>query len=184
MSDSWRLFVAAYPPPDLTARLLALLRQVTLPRHREVPPEQVHLTLQFIGDVDQRQYAEVRESVSRSCAGLPPIRMWPYRLATFHINNSPRRPARLVAAVLAGDPAMEELHRRLAHRLTLKPKDRERFVPHLTIARFSGGGAPISLALEVELPAVPVGQIHLVRSVLHPSGAEHRTLDSFTLDGR
>src|SRR5690606_23530157 len=61
-----RLFVAAYPPRETAEAMLEALRTLTLPDYRITPIEQVHLTLQFIGDTPARDLDETIESVRRA----------------------------------------------------------------------------------------------------------------------
>jgi len=101
------------------------------------PTEQVHLTLQFIGDTAERELDDVRESVARSCAGIDPFILTPRRLVSCPLNRSRGR-ARLIALETDLPSAMTELHRRLASRLA-RPKrgradvEKDRFVPHITL---------------------------------------------------
>ena len=81
--SSLRLFVGVYPPPEVAAALLASLKALDLPAHRRTPAEQVHLTLQFIGDTAVRDLEDVTESVRRAASAsrkrvaTPPMRRWP-----------------------------------------------------------------------------------------------------------
>jgi len=77
-----RLFVAVYPPPATARVLLEVLAGLDLPPHRLVPPEQVHLTLQFIGDTPTSKLAAVTETVRRAAGGLEGFPMTPQRLIT------------------------------------------------------------------------------------------------------
>lgn len=174
-----RLFVAAYPPIHLAHALLDLLGQSGARDMRLTPPEQVHLTLQFIGDTDPRDMEGVQESVRRAVSGLEPPEVGVAGL----VSLPERGQARLVAAALEPHPTLLELHRRLALRLAKNAKERsgERFLPHLTLGRYaSGGGARI----EVESPGLErfrIAEAILVQSVLKPSGAEHRPIGTFPL---
>lgn len=173
-----RLFVAAYPPPEIADRLLGLLRSKTLPVHRPVPAAQVHLTLHFIGDTSERELNSVRESVARSAAGLPAFDLAVSGLATL----PERGEARLVAAVADLHPTALELHRRLVRRLARTPRPGERFTPHLTLCRFN----PPVRGLRISEPFPPlswrIAAVRLVRSVLKPGGAEHAAVGEFALD--
>lgn len=167
--DPLRLFVAAYPPADIASAMLGACRALELPAHRLVPPEQVHLTLHFVGDTPAAELDEVEESVRRSVAGLEPFFM-----RVVGVRRLPERgPARLVAAEAQSHPTLNEIHRRLVHRLALKPRGRERFLPHFTLARFAGGGAHAAVGGPAGPWEFELSDVVLVRSVLHPSGAEH-----------
>lgn len=176
-----RLFVAAYPPAQVARALLDQLSALSLRDVRPSPGEQVHLTLQFIGDTDARELPEVQESVERAAAGLTPA-----SVEVLGLMSLPQRGrARLVAAELASHPTMLELHRRLALRLARNARERsgDRFLPHMTLGRFPSGSGE-----RVEAPVQPlrfeIAEAVLVESLLKPQGAEHRPVARFPLTGR
>ncbi|MCA3003852.1 MAG: RNA 2',3'-cyclic phosphodiesterase [bacterium] len=184
-----RLFVAVYPPPDLAGQIIGLLadpRVGTLPPHRVTTPEQLHLTLVFIGDTPGSRLRDVRESVQRACAGFGPFTLQPNRLLTLP-RGSPAPPPRLLAAVTDEPSPLMEIQRRLAARLT-RPVERGRataFLPHLTLSRYSlapGLPAP-SVDLPVAAPPIPVDAVLLMESRLRPGGAVHEVVDSIPLAG-
>ena len=49
-SANLRLFVAIFPDPSTVAAILELLGKLDIPSYRARPAEQVHATVQFIGD--------------------------------------------------------------------------------------------------------------------------------------
>jgi 2'-5' RNA ligase len=123
-----RIFTGLELPLDV-ARSLATLRG-GLPGARWIDPEDYHLTLRFIGDVDDtvaREVASLLGNVSR-----PPLELRFDGLSSF----GGRRP-RAVIATLAQTPALMELqaeHERLMQRVGLEPEGRK-FMPHVTLAR-------------------------------------------------
>lgn len=180
-----RLFVAAYPPMATRAAMAALLedhrKSRGWPECRPVPPDQLHLTLQFIGDRREQELADVESSVARSVSGIAPARLTPIRLISL-----PRRgPARLVAIETDAPPSVLEIHRRLAHRLARNPGQHaaDRFLPHLTLGRFTHPAHGLDVDESITMEPFSIERVALVRSVLHPSGAEHRVLREFPLDG-
>lgn len=168
-----RLFVAAYPPLELAASWLEAARTLPdLPKFKLTRPDQVHLTLQFIGDTSQRELPDVEESVRASCRGIGPIDLMARRL----ISLPERGPARVLAMETDAPSALTELHGRLAHRLARNLRERpgDRFLPHFTLGRFPGGGvAGARVAAEAPGSAFAIGRVRLMRSVLRPEGAEH-----------
>lgn len=177
-----RLFVAAYPPHHLAEAWLATLTRLPLPEHRAVPVDQVHLTLQFIGDTPAKELDTVIESVERACAGLSQCVLTPREW----IALPERGPARLVAVETDAPPALLELQRRLARRLAtnVKANPTKGFRPHLTLCRFRSPAvlnAPLpELAQPASMP-FSVSQVVLMRSVLRPDGAEHVPVHSWEL---
>jgi 2'-5' RNA ligase len=173
-----RLFVAAYPPPDLASKLLDLLASLKPRNLRFSPPDHIHLTLQFIGDTDPRQLSEVHESVERAASGLQPATVTVTKL----ISLPERGRARLVAAALDPHPMLLELHRRLVLRLAKNAKERsaDRFLPHMTLGRYPNTGDRLEAPVQ-SAPAFEVFQIVLVQSFLRAEGAEHRPVATFPL---
>src|SRR5690348_4021713 len=79
-SSNLRLFVAIHPPPEVSASMLAALQSIVVPPNRPAAVEQVHMTLQFIGDTPAAHLDDVIESVNQSAAGLGPFELRPQRL--------------------------------------------------------------------------------------------------------
>lgn len=185
MSGSLRLFVALHPARETADALLEVLRAQgragRLADHRETPAEQVHMTLQFIGERQKQEVDGVIESVERSASGLGAFELKPTRL----ISLPERGRARLVACATNEPPALMELQRRLAQRLARSPRAKpgDRFTPHLTLCRYAKMARPSRLEAELNLAPFAVTEIKLMRSVLLPSGAEHRMVQAVALSG-
>ncbi len=169
-----RLFVAAYPPSEVVEALQAARRGLFDGGLRIVPAGQIHLTLHFIGPIDPNDLDRTIESVELACNGIAPFELQPLRLATL----PPRGHPRVLVAETTCPPALTELHRRLAHRLTRQPRrdPADRFLPHLTLARHPPGRPSQRANESVEMTPFAIRTIALMRSVLHPEGAEHRQL--------
>jgi len=72
-----RAFVALIPPPAAVAELhdaIAPLRAAQ-PDLRWTPPEQWHLTLAFLGDVDEAVLPELTERLARAARRHPPLEL-------------------------------------------------------------------------------------------------------------
>lgn len=123
-----RLFTAIEIPPEVGSAL-AMLRG-GLPGARWIDPENYHLTLRFIGDIDDglaREVAFMLGGVER-----PPFELRLEGLASF----GGRKP-RAVFAAAAPNAELIELqaeHERLLQRVGLPPEGRK-FAPHVTLAR-------------------------------------------------
>lgn len=179
-----RLFVAVYPPEGVMRAMLRPLRKIDgLPAHRATLPEQVHLTLQFIGDTPAKEMDDVQESIARSISGIDPFTLTPARLVAL-----PERGhfARLLAVETDAPPGLLEIQRRLALRLSqrVRRKPGDRFRPHFTICRFSGGGKRIDrerIERDLDIESFEVRELHLMRSRLDPRGVEHKPVQVFPL---
>ena len=123
-----RLFTAIEIPADV-AQTLSFLRG-GLPGARWIDPENYHLTLRFIGDVDIRvanDIALMLDSVSRA----------PFELRLEGLASFGGRKPRSVFANVAPSRALTDLQaeiERLMQRVGLEPEGRK-FTPHVTLAR-------------------------------------------------
>jgi RNA 2',3'-cyclic 3'-phosphodiesterase len=170
-SSNLRLFVAAYPPLEVCQAMVEAVKALDLPPHRLVPVEQVHLTLLFVGDTPASEMDDTIESVRRAAAGLSSFQMTPHRLITL----PERGPARLIAAEADAHPTLLEIHRRLVTRLARKvrEKEKDRFRPHFTLTRFRSPAHRLRIEQPLEVAALEVSRIELMRSTLSSQGAEH-----------
>jgi 2'-5' RNA ligase len=126
--DMPRLFTALEIPAAL-AESLSMLRG-GLPGARWIDPENYHMTLRFIGDVDDalaRDIASVLGQVRRSG-----FEMRFNGLSSF----GGRKPRAVVASAMPSQSVMElqAEHERLMQRVGLEPEGRK-FTPHVTLAR-------------------------------------------------
>lgn len=123
-----RLFTGLEIPPDI-GQSLSLLRG-GLPGARWVDPENYHLTLRFIGDVDDPTAHEVASMLGRVKRG--PFDLHLEGLSSF----GGRKPRAVVASVAPNLPLLEVQaeHERLLQRIGLEPEGRK-FTPHVTLAR-------------------------------------------------
>lgn len=133
-----RLFVAIALPEALRARLAGL--QQGLPGARWVDPDNLHLTLRFIGEADSDQAQDLDATLSHVRAERFPI-----TLAGIGCFGQGRKLRALWAGV---EPSAEldRLRRRVEHAVQaagFAPEGRK-FKAHLTLARFKGdsGGGP------------------------------------------
>lgn len=180
-----RLFVAIYPVEHAATRLAthgSALHAENPTQFRPVPPELLHMTLLFLGDTQERELPEATESVARSVAGIQPFTL----IASTLIGLPDARNPRLVAATTDSPPGLIEVQHRLATRMARNRKDRRpgRFLPHLTIGRFSPGATGTFEAREIPPIAYEVHCVRLMRSVLRPTGAIHAEMGAFPLNGR
>jgi 2'-5' RNA ligase len=123
-----RIFTGLEVPADI-AQSLATLRG-GLPGARWIDPENYHVTLRFIGDVDDLIAHEVASMLGK--VRRPAFELHVSDLAAF----GGRKPRALVA-MLGPAQALMELqaeHERLMQRVGLEPEGRK-YMPHVTLAR-------------------------------------------------
>jgi 2'-5' RNA ligase len=123
-----RLFTALEIPAQV-GQSLAMMRG-GLPGARWIDPENYHLTLRFIGDIDDALAREIAGMLGR--VQRPPFTMRLDGLSSF----GGRKPRALVANAVPAAPLMElqAEHERLLQRLGLEPEGRK-YTPHVTLAR-------------------------------------------------
>lgn len=177
--DVQRLFVALHPPGSAARDLARRASARFPPSCRPTPVEQIHMTLQFIGDTPAWDLERVEESVRRSASGIGRFVLTPMSLVTMPKGDRPR----LIAVITDEPPGLIEIHRRLATRLARNRRERahDRFTPHITLCRFAGGPAA-AVDEPIDVSGFLVDAISLVRSILHHDGAEHSEVIRVELD--
>lgn len=134
-----RLFTGLEIPADIGRDLTAL--RGGLPGARWIEPDNYHITLRFIGDIDHATardiYGVLGESRSRA-----PIPVTLDRLDTFGGGKPRALFARAAASRELDDLQAEQ--ERLMRRVGLAPESR-RFTPHVTLARMRAA-SPVDVA--------------------------------------
>lgn len=115
--------------PHQTGLMLSMLRG-GLRGARWIDPENYHITLRFIGDVDDRTADEVADALDR-------IRRDPIEIRLNGLGSFGNGKPHAVWARIESSPALNELQaeqERILQRLNLQP-ERRKYMPHVTIAR-------------------------------------------------
>jgi 2'-5' RNA ligase len=126
-----RLFTALTLPEDVRIQLTGL--RGGLRGARFIDPENYHLTLRFIGDVDEPTADEAAHALGR-------IRRGPVKVAICGLGSFGNRKPHSVWARVEPTPELMELQaeqERILQRIGL-PAEARRFTPHVTIARLKG----------------------------------------------
>ena len=123
-----RLFTGVEIPSDI-GQALAMLRG-GLPGARWIDPENYHMTLRFIGDVDDTTAHEVASMLGR-------VKRDAFDLQMQGLTSFGGRKPRAVVANVAPAQALLDVQaeqERLMQRIGLEPEGRK-FTPHVTLAR-------------------------------------------------
>ena len=106
-----------------------------------VPPENIHLSMKFLGDVPESRMSEVTECIEKACTGTPPFKLRIEGFGSFP-EGRPLRFARVlfVKAVAEKEGLLENLAGRLssefaARGIGKRDNTTKPFTPHITIAR-------------------------------------------------
>lgn len=137
-----RLFVALTLPADIRERLGGLMGGV--PGARWVPAENLHLTLRFIGDVDEGAAADLDAALAQA-----PFAPFMLTLQGVGVFGASRRPRALWVGVSPSDE-LNILQGRVeaAAQRAGQPAETRKFTPHVTLARLDGGGDRLGRFLE------------------------------------
>jgi 2'-5' RNA ligase len=179
-----RLFVAIDVPDELRA---AIESDIVDPLRDRVPgarwtrPGGRHLTLAFLGSVDDDRVGEISEALR-----APASRHASFEASFEEIGGFPnlRRPRVLWIGVGEGAEPMAALALDIESALEplgFEPEGRP-FQGHLTLARFKEPRAFDVPAAAVQLDRFSVNEIVLFQSRLHPKGARYDVLERFPLD--
>jgi len=179
-----RAFIAIDPPESVRAvlrRTQASFRSVC-PDARWTQPEEIHLTLKFLGEISD---AKVKE-VSVSLKNLGRFEGFAIGLKGFGFFPDARRPTVLWAGVEA-PASLGQLAEQVEEALRKIGFAREErvFRPHLTLARFRVPRPQPALQALLkqqggqELANFEVSEFFLFESKLLPQAAEHRKVERF-----
>ena len=174
-----RLFTALELPADITFSL-SLLRG-GLPGARWVDPENYHITLRFIGDIDEPTADEVANALAR-------VNRRNFDVALEGLGAFGARRPHAVWAGVKASPALRELqaeHERLMQRIGLEP-ERRKFMPHVTLARLKGASEPdvaayLALRGGFRAPPVRVGRFVLLSSRASKGGGPYVMEEAYPL---
>lgn len=188
-----RLFVALPLPEPVRRHLIgaagALARagEAALDDVRWVRPENLHVTLKFLGEVAEADVTGVAMAL-RHVAVAGPIPVRAERL----VLQPARGRARLVAAEVGEVAAIRRLHVSVDEALEQLgfPRERRAFWPHVTLGRSRSGidtrrlGRTLAgIVRNADGPAGEVGAFELVSSTLRPGGPIYATVATFSLAG-
>ena len=186
-----RLFFAI----ELGEDLLDLLQDGTAPLLAEapelawVPREKRHLTLKFLGDVNEAMVPKLTAAADRAAGRHVHLQMSVRDVGAF-----PNfRRARVVWIGVEQEPRLELLHHDLEEACAQEGFEVEGrpFRPHITLARVRTplpvermrSLARVARSVRVRM-TVPVERITLFESTLAPSGARYRRVHAAPLGGR
>ncbi|WP_435177236.1 RNA 2',3'-cyclic phosphodiesterase [Halorussus sp. AFM4] len=153
-----------------------------------VDPEQAHVTVKFLGEVNQGELPRVKNALRRAVdeADVAPFEATYEGLGVFPDIGYIQV---VWLGVSDGSDELTALHEaveREVTRLGFDPEDHE-FTPHVTIARMEHAGGKELVQENVEelsptVGATQVEEIRLTESVLTDEGPEYSTVESFPLE--
>lgn len=150
-----------------------------------VRSDNLHLTLKFLGNIDETQVASISAHLDEIGKRVPPFS---FSLSGTGAFPDFRRPRVIWIGLKGYEPAMRIVSD-IDNALTAEGFEREKrpFSPHITLGRVRSlqGIAKLSEELvkykDIEFGTQDVESFHLMKSVLKPGGAEYSVLHSAPL---
>lgn len=196
-----RTFIAIEIPPAVKQQLRTVQNRLRdLPALRDLPPvlrwadpDNLHLTLRFLGETEAIQRSQLQNGLAGIAARHGPFSLTPSRLGCFSSWNN----LRVLWVGIGGDSAaiqavqseVESLARQVGF-----PPERKPFSPHITLARAVRNAPRASLRAaseqlrlaateEIHLSWIDwrVGELYFIRSVLGRGGAQYFNLATSSL---
>ncbi len=170
-----RLFIAVNLPQQVRRGMWEAAESLRARSYpiRWVPPDSLHLTLKFLGEVAAEREEEIVGGIRRAVKGTKPFTL---PIAGFGAFPSPVRP-RVVWVGCEGVPSLELLQHRVEQEMDRLgfPVEGRPFHPHLTLGRvkrgvkqqtlagFAADLGPLEYAAEVLVESVDLMQSELMR---------------------
>ncbi len=178
-----RCFIAITLPEDIHNRLSQIQKELKLFKGdiNWTRPEGIHLTLKFLGEVDEKIFPTVKDVMEQACLTEKKFKLTTGNPGVF---PNPRRPRVLWVGLKEGVETAGRLAKFLEEKLAplgYPPEDRE-FNPHLTLGRVR---SPQNLEplmdyfiqkIKIDSMVIPAEYLTLYQSVLKPSGAEYQVV--------
>ncbi|MEC7131238.1 MAG: RNA 2',3'-cyclic phosphodiesterase [SAR324 cluster bacterium] len=179
-----RSFIALPLPEETAVKFFEVAETFCNIEHfqqiRWLPPENCHLTLAFLGDVEEMRLDRLARNLGQNLADKPVGTLHFCEVSPFPFIARPK----VIAALAEATEWLKNLQSSCfkAARKSGIELDRRRFVPHVTLARMNGrkrntlGLPPLFFETQITFKEVVVYE-----SILHPEGAEYQILEVFAL---
>jgi 2'-5' RNA ligase len=168
-----RIFVSI-PVKDVSGLKGAMDELSSVRNVRASPANQIHITLRFIGDIDERRIPDVVSAVEAACSGTKPFEVSLKGAGCF---PDARRPS-VVWVGAEPSETLSGIAGRLSKELDSRgiDYDRKPFKSHVTIGRCRGPadiGSFLGSHEDEEFIRFRCASVKVMRSVLGPGGAKH-----------
>ena len=190
MSKRIRTFIAVELAAPMRNRLVKLQQELAPAAHdvKWVESENIHLTLKFLGEVDETDLYEVCKTIEKAVRDEAPFEMSIAGVGAF---PTARRPRVVWAGVTEGDRALIRIHKVLDQALRglgYASEDRP-FTPHVTLGRIRRTDTSPSLQAAIESQSLwkagqcTVREVLVMGSQLTPDGPRHHVMSRTQLEG-
>ncbi len=183
-----RCFIATplHSPAAAVARRIVGQLQNKVSHVKWMRPEEMHITIKFLGELDNRDLVRVSEELRKACSEVEPFSASLNGLGTFPKNKAPRV---IWAGVDEGREYFEQLYQQLDRALIELgvPQEGKAYTPHLTLGRV-GKGADVELLTKTLQQAAPemqgvfeVDEVILYTSIREKGGFIYEPIDTVEL---
>lgn len=174
-----RSFIAIELPDTVRAALVLLQQELKAcgADVRWVRPEGVHLTLKFLGDIEESAVEGIVERLKGTCRKFQSFNCGVEGVSVFPGVRAPR----VLWAGIADHDILTSIQQEIEAAMSFLGFEREdrKFTPHLTLGRFRSSKGKMVLMERLEtykefhLGIIDVNHISLMRSDLGPAGAKY-----------
>ncbi|GAB4471564.1 MAG: RNA 2',3'-cyclic phosphodiesterase [Anaerolineales bacterium] len=187
MNQVLRAFIAIELPTEVQNKLGKVIQRLKEPLKdvsiRWVKPQNIHLTLKFLGDVSLNNIEAIKQILANEAAEVPPFEFSIGELSAFPNLKRPR----VLWLHVAAPPELLALQRNIdlqTERLGYLSEERE-YSPHITIGRVNRQTTAEELNRVASMlqkthiglvEVVQVSTVTLLRSDLHPDGSVYTPL--------
>ncbi|MCO6455663.1 MAG: RNA 2',3'-cyclic phosphodiesterase [Pirellulaceae bacterium] len=184
-----RTFVALELAPDVCSRAGELIAKLRASQAQVswVPPDRMHLTLKFLGEVPEQDLADVCRVVADVCRETPEFDL---RCGGAGAFPNVERPRTVWLGVSLGEEPLEKLQaavERALGRLGFR-QERRRYQGHLTLGRVRGAGPELQALgallrqyADFQTPVMLADEVRVYGSYLDRTGPTYEVLGSCPL---
>jgi len=183
-----RLFIAVNLDEDLRKKIIPLVESFvkTGADVKWVKPENLHLTLKFLGEVKEDKVPTIEQVLTPLFANFGQFKVEFFGFGVFPNLSSPRV---IWMGINQGKNELKELSEKIENSLVSLgfPKEKREFTAHLTLGRIRTLKGKESLVrkieenLTTEVGLQEVKKIYLMQSSLHPTGPTYKTVKEWNL---
>ena len=178
-----RLFIAAFLPEetkDVLFRYVQSLRSF-LRGVRWEPREKLHVTLRFLGDVDESCLEDISADVGSAVRGSGSVKSGFDDFCLFPGSGNPR----VLALGLVKNEQFQSLFDKVQSAVLQNgfEMEKRRFIPHVTLGRIRGDFEGIRKIPRLDETGFSITRIGVVRSELGSRGSRYTSLRTWNLHG-
>ncbi len=183
-----RCFIAIELPEAVKSALSGIEEELKKSKAdvRWVKPDNIHLTLKFFGNIEEKNTEKIIEIMENICNQYAPFTIEIKGMGTFPNIKSPR----VLWVGIEGNDTLKTLQEEIENKMESIGFEREdrAFTAHLTLGRFRTSIEKEGLLKAVKLHekdtfvgSINVQSLSLIRSDLHPEGARYTKIIDISL---